>query len=127
MAVIQIPEPIQILDPNTGAPLADAAGEMLPRLEFSSFVCDFLRNHPLVTESYSGLKAVHGLIDEFAGADSGSISLSDDESMWLRRAFAKPLQVMVQAGQVTTVTGWGYHPAVTLQLMPFIETIMSSR
>lgn len=122
MHTITVPESITLVDPDTGLPISGMAP-----LTFRQFVTKFISSHPIGIQSYENVISVREIIGALSNElnpESGEIVLTDLSLRMLREAVRQPSQIFSSGGTVSAIPGYGYHPAITQQLIPFLSAIM---
>jgi hypothetical protein len=120
---IQIPNPISFVDPSTGEPSGQG-------LTFRDFILKLMDN-PKWVQSYRTIKsadAINKALDlaVFSSGYGGEPMVIDEED-WklLAEAVENPKQLHIsREGSTTVIPGFGLHPRVATQILPFCDAIL---
>lgn len=122
---VKVPPTIVLKNPLSGESVLDAAGAPT-EITFKSFIHCLLSN-PKWHDTYSNVKsssAITTAVDEWIA--SGVIFLNQEDWEKLEEAAQNPKQVLIGQMGPVIVTGYGFHPSVSPQLIPFIEAVINA-
>lgn len=120
---IQVPNPITFINPSSG----EVTGE---RITFRDFILKLMDN-PKWVQSYRTIRsadAINKALDLALFSDgTGGEAMIIDEEDWklLAETVENPKQLHIgQDGVVTVIPGFGLHPRVATQILPFCDAIL---
>lgn len=119
--VILVPDPITFFDPFTGAPKGET-------MDFGGFLLCLMSN-PLWVESYSSAKAQDNIIKAYAESVAHKrnvMTISEEDCCFLERAVREPRVLHIGALGPQILFGFGKHPTMARQFLPFQEAVIQS-
>ncbi len=120
---IEIPAPVVLRNPDDGAPLKNDNGSDAAPITFLDFIKKLMFN-PKWSESYPNIKSADAVLKALEIARDGVAILAEEDWARLEEAARNPKQVLMTPGGLVTQPGYGYHPRVTMQLLPLIEAVI---
>jgi hypothetical protein len=124
MRHITVPSDVVLVHPHTSEPLLQDNGNPEAPVSFKRFLSSLLSN-PMWIESYDNLKSAK-VIEDAIKTMNGTLSLPNDEWARLEVAAKHPRMVIVSAAGPTIVSGYGFHPQVSAQLLPLVEAVVNA-
>jgi hypothetical protein len=120
MRFIKIPEPIHICDPITGEKSAE-------QFSFQTFLYKLMDN-PKWAQSYKMIKSADAIMEAYKTAANLSpvMAVSEDDWKHLRDAVETPKAMIVVGDQGQVVEGFGMHPRLVTQIIPFCDAVMGA-
>ena len=122
---IVFPESVQLLDPDSGQPLAGPEG----LLDFTSFLRK-LFNNPLWNESWKqgmAQRSIAQAVKEAIAEKRPAVLIAEEDWEFLATAAKTPRSAVFVAGMgMQVISGFGYHPAVAGQLIPMQLAIINA-
>lgn len=116
---IRIPNPISFTDPTTG----ESTGESLT---FRAFIMKLMDN-PKWVQSYRMIKsaeAINKALDLAIGA-AEDMKIDDEDWKNLAEAVENPKSLFISPnGLSSIIPGFGMHPRIITQILPFCDAIM---
>jgi len=126
MRHIKVPFPITLHNPHTMKVLRKDDGTPEEVVSFRSFINNLLTN-PKWVETYTNLKAA-SVISTAVNAlfDGEELVLPEDAWRMLSEAAMFPKQIIVTPNGPVVVVGFGFHPQVSVQLIPMLDAIFNA-
>ena len=94
-------------------------------LSLKGFVQSLLLN-PVFSSTYPGVRSAIAIEEAFDDETARMAVLSEEDWAKLKDAAENPKRVSLTEAGSGTQTGYGYHPALTRQLIPLIEAIVKA-
>ena len=117
---IVIPPPISFTDPITGAPVQAPDGQ----LDFPGFLAR-LNTNPLWAESWQAAMAQRSINAAMKEAN-GHLTISEEDWKFLEAAAKNPRTMVNGPGGTAVITGLGFVPSLSGQIVPFQLAIINA-
>jgi len=131
MKTITVPNDVVLMRPHTNEPLRHDNGQPELPVTFIRFLNNLLSN-PMWVESYENLKSAKSIFAAIQNMKStaglGPIKLTLEDSDWekLKSTAMYPKMLIVTPNGPVVTVGYGFHPQVSMQLLPMIEAIVNA-
>jgi hypothetical protein len=116
---IQIPGPITFIDPLTKE-AADPSGKPMT---FEDFIYKLMDN-PKWALSYKMIKSADAIMEACKKATRNVMIIAEEDLKNLQEAVENPKALILTAAGGQTISGFGLHPRITSQILPFCDAIM---
>lgn len=124
---IEVPAPVVLKNPDDGTPIRNDSGGFADPITFTDFIKKLMFN-PKWSESYPNIKSADSICKAVEyGLKDGVIILAEEDWLRLDDAARNPRQAVLVGGNMTVQSGYGYHPRITMQLLPLIEAVVAAK
>jgi hypothetical protein len=124
---ITVPESKVLINPQTKEPLKDSEGKNEAPMTFKNFIQRLMFN-PKWTESYQNIRTADAITKAVDKLEDGKVLvLAEEDWAKLDDAAQNPKQIIVTPFGPQAQPGYGYHPTIAPQLLPFIEAIVEAK
>lgn len=126
MKIITIPDPIILKDPDTGLVVRDEYCKEVV-LSFNDFLKRVFSN-PCWLKYSTSIRTLSRIKNALDKCDGKHLAINITDWEMLYQSVIRPeFEIMHQSAGRIVLPGFGFHPLVTIQLLPFIEAILDAR
>ena len=122
---IEIPGPVLLTDPTTGAPIPGDGGKS-QAWDFD-YVMQKLLSNPVWGETFAAMRSQDAIYDAWKNAKDGVMVLADEDWTRLKQAVETPRTTITTGTGGQVVNGFGVHPMLARHLVPLLSAIVDAR